>query len=50
MPPGSGNVAGSQTKSLQWKARIQWQSKWNTDSGSFRSAMPSMKDITVFSS
>ncbi len=49
-PSGSGNVPGSHTKSDQWNRRIQKQSKWNTDSGSPRSAIPSMNDMTVDSS
>ena len=49
-PSGSGNVAGSQVKSVQWYARIQKQSKWKTLRGSPRSAMPSTNDITVASS
>ena len=47
---GSGKVAGSHVKSDQWKPRIQKQSKWNTDSGRSRSAIPSMKLLTVASS
>ena len=50
MPSGSGKVAGSQTKSTQWNCRIQKQSKWNTDSGRSRSAIPSMNSVTVSSS
>ena len=49
-PSGSGNVAGSHVKSVQWNARIQKQSKWKTLSGSPRSAMPSTNDMTVASS
>ena len=37
-------------KSHQWNSRIQKQSKWNTDSGRSRSAMPSTKSVTVSSS
>ena len=50
MASGSGKVAGSQTKSVQWNSRIQKQSKWKTDSGRSRSAMPSTNDVTVSSS
>lgn len=50
MPSGSGNVRGSHSKSTHWYSRIQKQSKWNTDSGRSRSAMPSMKPFTVCSS
>jgi len=50
MPAGSGNVRGSHSKSHQWNSRIQNVSKWKTESGSPRSAMPSMKLVTVASS
>ena len=40
MPAGSGKVRLSQVKSHQWNSRIQKQSKWNTDNGRSRSAMP----------
>jgi hypothetical protein len=50
MPSGSGNTRGSHRKSHQLNSRIQKQSKWKTDSGSSRSLMPSMKDVTVSSS
>src|ERR1700754_116472 len=50
VPSGSGNVSGSQMKSTQWNCRIQKQSKWNTDSGRSRSAIPSTNSKTVFSS
>ncbi|TWH26132.1 hypothetical protein L600_000700000110 [Isoptericola variabilis J7] len=50
MPSGSGNVRGSHSKSHHWYSRIQKQSKWKTLSGRSRSAMPSMKLVTVFSS
>ncbi|KZM37148.1 hypothetical protein OJAG_01390 [Oerskovia enterophila] len=50
MPSGSGNVAGSHTKSHQWNCRIQKQSKWKTLRGISRSAMPSMNEVTVPSS
>ena len=50
MPSGSGKVAGSQTKSHQWNSRIQKQSKWKTERGRPRSAMPSTKEVTVASS
>ena len=50
MAAGSGNVSGSHSKSHQWKPRIQKQSKWKTDSGRPRSAMPWMKWVTVSSS
>ena len=40
--PGRGRSRGSQSKSHQWNSRIQKQSKWKTDSGRSRSAMPSM--------
>ncbi len=50
MPSGSGNTAGSHSKSVQWNSRIQKQSKWKTLSGMSRSAMPSMKAPTVASS
>ena len=50
MPSGSGKVAGSHSKSHQWNSRIQKQSKWNTDSGRSRSAIPSTNAVTVSSS
>ena len=50
MASGSGKVRGSHSKSHQWNSRIQKQSKWNTDSGRSRSAMPSMNVVTVASS
>lgn len=50
IPSGSGNTRGSQVKSHHWNSRIQKQSKWKTDSGSSRSRMPSMKEVTVSSS
>jgi hypothetical protein len=50
IPAGSGNVSGSHSKSHQWNSRIQKVSKWNTESGSPRSAMPSTMDVTVASS
>ena len=50
MPAGSGKVRLSQVKSHQWNSRIQKQSKWNTDSGRSRLAMPSTKPVTVSSS
>ena len=50
MPSGSGKTRGSHSKSHQWNSRIQKQSKWNTCSGRSRSAMPSMKLVTVSSS
>ena len=50
MPAGSGKVRLSHRKSLQLNSRIQKQSKWKTDSGNWRSAMPSMKPVTVASS
>jgi len=49
-PSGSEKVSGSQTKSTQWKPRIQKQSKWNTESGRPRSAIPSTKESTVSAS
>lgn len=50
MPSGSGKVSGSQRKSDHWYSRIQKQSKWKTESGMSRSAMPSTKEVTVASS
>ena len=50
MPGGSGKTRGSHSKSHQCSSRIQKQSKWKTDSGMSRSAMPSMNDDTVSSS
>ncbi len=50
MPRGSGNVRESHSKSHQLNSRIQNESKWNTCSGRSRSAMPSMKLVTVASS
>src|SRR5213593_4533877 len=50
MPRGSGNALGSHSKSHQLISRIQKQSKWNTDSGRSRSAIPSTNSVTVFSS
>lgn len=50
IPSGSGNTRGSHRKSHQLNSRIQKQSKWKTDSGSSRSRMPSMKEVTVSSS
>ena len=50
MPRGSGKVFGSHSKSHHDSSRIQKQSKWNTDSGRSRSAMPSMNEVTVASS
>lgn len=50
MPSGSGNTSGSHRKSHHWYSRIQKQSKWNTDSGMPRSAMPSTNEVTVASS
>src|SRR2546423_4306298 len=50
MPTGSGKVRGSHSKSHQCSSRIQKQSKWNTLNGRSRSAMPSTKSVTVFSS
>ncbi|CAM5262978.1 hypothetical protein SGLAM104S_01194 [Streptomyces glaucescens] len=50
MPSGSGKTSGSHRKSHHWYSRIQKQSKWKTDSGMPRSAMPSTNDITVGSS
>ena len=50
MASGSGNTRSSHVKSVQLNSRIQKQSKWNTDSGRSRSAMPSMNEFTVASS
>lgn len=50
MAAGSGNTRGSHSKSHQLNSRIQKQSKWKTESGSSRSRMPSMKEVTVASS
>src|SRR6266545_5044580 len=50
IPRGSGKVRGSHSKSHQLNSRIQKQSKWKTDSGRFRSVIPSMKLVTVASS
>ena len=50
MSAGSGKVSLSKVKSTQWKPFIQKQSKWNTDRGISRWAMPSMKLVTVASS
>ncbi len=50
MPSGSGKTLGSHSKSHQLNSRIQKQSKWKTESGSSRSRMPSMNDVTVSSS
>lgn len=50
IPSGSGKTRGSHSKSHQLNSRIQKQSKWKTESGSSRSFMPSMKDVTVVSS
>ncbi len=49
MPAGSGNAFGSHSKSHQWNSRIQNVSKWNTDSGRSRAAIPSTKLVTVCS-
>ena len=49
-PSGSGNTSASQVRSVRWLSFIQKQSKWNTLRGMSRWAMPSMKDVTVFSS
>ena len=50
IPSGSGKVRGSHSKSHQLNSRIQKQSKWNTESGRSRSAIPSMNEVTVSSS
>jgi hypothetical protein len=50
MPAGSGNVFGSHSRSDHWYSRIQKQSKWKTENGISRSAMPSTNDATVSSS
>src|SRR3954465_4241071 len=50
MPGGAGKTRGSHSKSHQWNSRIQNVSKWKTDSGRSRSAIPSMKLVTVASS
>jgi hypothetical protein len=50
MADGSGKVRLSQVKSHHWNSRIRKQSKWNTDSGRSRLAMPSTKPVTVSSS
>ncbi|MGX1254533.1 hypothetical protein RKD48_007044 [Streptomyces ambofaciens] len=50
MPSGSGKTSGSHSKSHHWYSRIQKQSKWKTESGMPRSAMPSTNFVTVRSS
>ena len=50
MPARSGNASESHSKSHQWNSLIQKQSKWNTDSGISRSAMPLDEAVTVASS
>jgi len=49
-PSGSGNMRGSHVKSVHWNSRIQKQSKWNTDSGRSRAAIPSTNSVTLASS
>ena len=50
MPPGSGKVRGSHSKSHQLNSRIQKQSKWKTLTGSSRAAISSTNRVTVASS
>ncbi|CAM5658010.1 hypothetical protein SALBM135S_09216 [Streptomyces alboniger] len=50
MPAGSGKTSGSHSRSVHWYSRIQKQSKWKTERGMSRSAMPSTNEVTVSSS
>ncbi len=50
MPAGSGKIRVSHSKSHQLNSRIQNVSKWKTDSGRSRSAIPSTNLFTVSSS